>query len=55
LWYLPVIPALGELRQEDCEFESSLAYIGRLCLKKKEKKEGRQRRRMEGRNVAGGC
>jgi hypothetical protein len=27
------IPALGRLRQEDCEFGASLAYRARLCLK----------------------
>jgi hypothetical protein len=30
-----VIPAFGRLRQEDCEFEVSLSYITRHCLKKK--------------------
>jgi hypothetical protein len=35
---MPVIPALQRLRQEDHEFEVSLSYIERLCLKKKKKK-----------------
>jgi hypothetical protein len=26
-WYMPVIPALGKLSQEDHEFEDSLSYI----------------------------
>jgi hypothetical protein len=26
-WYLPVIPALGRLRQEDLQFETSLGYV----------------------------
>jgi hypothetical protein len=42
-WLMPVIPALGKLRQEDCKFEVSLVYIMRSCLKqtktKKERKE----------------
>jgi hypothetical protein len=34
-WYIPVIPALGRLRQEYHEFETSLGYRVRSCLKKR--------------------
>jgi hypothetical protein len=33
-WHMPVIPALGRLRQEDCEFEVYLNYIVKPYLKK---------------------
>jgi hypothetical protein len=33
-----ITPALGRLRQEDYEFQVSLGYTGRPCLKKKKKK-----------------
>jgi hypothetical protein len=32
------IPSLRKLRQEDQEFEASLNYLTRPCLKKKKKK-----------------
>jgi hypothetical protein len=31
---MPIIPVLRKLRWEDCEFEASLSYIVRHCLKK---------------------
>jgi hypothetical protein len=32
-WYLPVIPALRGLRQEEWELQASRGYIVRPCLK----------------------
>jgi hypothetical protein len=31
-WYMPVIPVLGRLRQEDQEFEANVESIVRPCL-----------------------
>jgi hypothetical protein len=43
MWgYTPVIPTLSKLRQEDCEFESSLGEIARFYLKKGVEKEERK-------------
>jgi hypothetical protein len=30
---MPIITALGKLRQEDHKFKDSLSYIGKPCLK----------------------
>jgi hypothetical protein len=38
VWCTPVIPALGRLRQEDCEFEASLDCMARPVSKKQQKK-----------------
>jgi hypothetical protein len=35
LWYTPVIPALGTLRQEELMSQAGLGYIGRPYLKKR--------------------
>lgn len=38
-WLMSVMSALGKLREEDrCEFEASLGYIARSCLKVKRNK-----------------
>jgi hypothetical protein len=34
---MPIIPVLYKLRQEDQEFEASLNYVGKSCLKNKTK------------------
>jgi hypothetical protein len=36
-WCMPLIPALGRLRKEVCEFKSSLSYIVRTKKHKKRK------------------
>jgi hypothetical protein len=51
-WYTPIIPALGRLRQEDCEFQSGL-HSNTLTLKalhlsphpKKKKKKEKEKKR----------
>jgi hypothetical protein len=38
MWcHMPVIPAVGRLKQENCEFEASLGYVVRPYLKNKHK------------------
>jgi hypothetical protein len=34
-WHMPVILALGRLRQEHCEFEASMSYISQKKKKLK--------------------
>jgi hypothetical protein len=38
---MPVIPALGSLRQEDSEFQDSLGYIVGPCFQRKVRGQGR--------------
>jgi hypothetical protein len=46
---MPVILALGRLKQEDCKFKASLGYIARTCLKiQKQDWVGRQREENQG-------
>jgi hypothetical protein len=44
---MPVIPALGRLRQEDHEFKASLVYKPRPCLKKQTNKQKQPRKQKE--------
>jgi hypothetical protein len=48
---MPAIPALWRLSQEDPEFEASLSFLARHCLKGREegRKEGREGEREGGR------
>jgi hypothetical protein len=39
---MPVIPALGRLRQEYCEFQNSLCYIGEILSHKPNKETKRK-------------
>jgi hypothetical protein len=34
---MPAMPALGRLKQEDYQFQTSLGYKARLCLKQTNK------------------
>jgi hypothetical protein len=33
-WCIPISPALGRLRQENCKFKASLDYTEKPCLRK---------------------
>jgi hypothetical protein len=42
---MPVISALGKLKQEDNDFEVSLSYIVKPCLNNKTNKKDKKERR----------
>jgi hypothetical protein len=44
---IPVIPALGQLRQEDHEFEVTLSYIVRTYIKEREREREERKRERE--------
>jgi hypothetical protein len=44
---VPVIPALRKPRQKDLEFEASLGYRAKLCLKRERERENRKIGRVE--------
>jgi hypothetical protein len=46
-WWHPETPAVGRLKQEGGEFEASLGYIVKFCLKKKKKKERKRKKRKQ--------
>jgi hypothetical protein len=45
---LPVILALGRLRQENLEFKANLGHTVKTCLKKGKRKRERKKRKKEG-------
>jgi hypothetical protein len=54
---MPVIPALGKLRQEEHQLDASLGYIVRPIEKERERRRRRRRRRRKrrkGRRRRGG-
>jgi hypothetical protein len=36
---MPVVPAVGRLRQKDCEFKARLGYLVKPCLQKKKERK----------------
>jgi hypothetical protein len=41
-WFMPIIPALGRPRQEDCEFQANLSYMARPCQEREKKRKKRR-------------
>jgi hypothetical protein len=43
--FMPILPTLGRLKQEDCRFEASLSYTVRSVSKKQMRRRRRKRKR----------
>jgi hypothetical protein len=43
--YKKNLSALDRLRQEECEFEASLGYTGRSCLKKQQQQQKKKKQK----------
>lgn len=49
-WHVPVIPAIGRLKQENSQLEGSLGYVVRLFKKKRKKRNNLSKQRCMGTN-----
>lgn len=51
-----MVPALGRLRQKDCEFEASMVNLEKTCLKESRRREmGRKEKKKEKRRKCSLC